>query len=172
MVRRQIHFIMLPILERKNNLFLGTMRILMYLIFALTLFTFLGCRESTPFKLDKHLSEIGFKIKYDSSPIVGREICACLYFDDSRYQIKQGYFDCLNCKPELVDEKNGIINGCNNKLYMDNDTVKICLTPAETGLYQFHKITLLIKDKSNAYFVADTTFSFNVQPPPLLGDLE
>lgn len=131
-------------------------------LFSILMFLF-SCHNDKKYELGRNISEIGFIIKYDNEAILGHEICASLYFNGSNYKIQKGYFDCSNYKPELVDENKGVINGCNNKLYMEGDTLKICLVPADTGKYNFHKIKLLFKDKRNNYFVADTTFSFNIK---------
>jgi hypothetical protein len=134
--------------------------------FFLAVILFLmSCHNSNKeYVLDKNISKVGFKIQFVNEPIIGKEMCTYLYFEKSKYRIIDAYYDCDSTyTPQSIDIKNGKINSCKNHLYLEGDTVKICLVRLETGVFKFHKIKLLFTDKEKKYYVADTTFQFYVR---------
>jgi len=132
-------------------------------ILLISIFCLTDCTDKNiDYVLDKNISEVGFKLK--SSPsIIGKEICTLLYFEGSNYKIVKAYYDCNNYTPKSVDIENGKINCCHENLYLEGDTVKICLVKLDTGIFKFSKIKLLFTDKQNHYYVADTTFQYFVR---------
>ena len=132
--------------------------------FAL-LFIMYSCSTDSSSKEEKSTLLINpsnsIKVKFkNKNSIVGQEVCALFYFTNDSFKIMKAYYDCENFKTQKIDTVSGEIKACKNKLYMELDTVKVCLVPTDTGQFNFvHRINLTVLGKNNQYYFIDTTFS-------------
>lgn len=123
-----------------------------------------GCTRSDDVSVHQgQLSRHNFIIEFDSNPTLGEEICTYLYFKNEDYKIKTAYIDCSIISLDSIDTKKYEIKGCSKKLYMEGDSIVVCLFPEKTGQFKFHDIKLLYTDLNKNIFIADTTFEFSVK---------
>lgn len=126
-----------------------------------------GC--STPisnedgFAKVKDLAEYGLRVQVKGELKTENEICALAYFDNSKYKILQGYGDCSMDSITGIDKKENKIIGCYKRVFIKDDTIKLCLMPADTGLFKFPSIQILFSDNEGNYFVADTSFTLRIK---------
>jgi hypothetical protein len=87
-----------------------------------------------------------------------------LVLQDNGDEIIEGYYNCGHLQHRKFDLEQKILSGCDNKLVLENDTIKLWTTFDRTGLIKFDDITIIIKDKNNNLCYIDTTFIFEISP--------
>src|SRR5687768_17547749 len=106
-----------------------------------------------------------FGIKINSPDTIGKDqqLLASIHIDNQKYKLIDASFDCNITDTTTVDILKGKINGCNMRLVLDNDSVKIQLTTGQnTGLNKFHEITLLAKGIDSIFYYQKCTFDYYV----------
>lgn len=114
-------------------------------------------------QMTKDLNKYGIQIKIKGELKVESEICALVYSINPSYKILQGYGDCNVDSIKGIDEKENKIIGCYKRAFIQDDTVKLCLMPADSGIFQFPSIQVLFSDNEGNYFVADTSFTLQIK---------
>ena len=107
------------------------------------------------------LAKFGLEIKQKSEVYKNKEALFKIYLSNDAYGINFAYIDCDYNQISDVTYNDGIV-GCNKRLHLDNDTVKIYLTPEYIGKQEFRPITLVVSDDDRVY-LGDTTFYYTVK---------
>lgn len=131
--------------------------LILYTEIFIILILFTTCRHATGSEGIQENNQY-LKIKFNNEkPKINDEICALIYFENKKTRIDKAYFGCDSNASKI---ENGQIIGCGQKLWVDNDTVKICFVPTHIGTYECQGIKLLYIDSNDNYRITDTSFSF------------
>lgn len=107
-----------------------------------------------------NFDKLGIRIIKDSM-YIGEETCVKVFFkSNDKYELINGYIDCMIDSIRIDTMKK--IYGCDKKLYIEEDTIKICLTP-KVEQVDLNNIVILFSDKENNYYAADTSISLKSQ---------
>jgi hypothetical protein len=93
----------------------------------------------------------------------GEEVHAQIYLQNNGYKIADAFYNCKVNDQSLVDTLSKRIDGCRDGLIVEDDTVEIYFTVANSeGWKQFYDITVLSVDADQVYRYHNGTFRYYV----------
>lgn len=122
------------------------------LLISIFIFSFCSCNKGNELIIEK-----------DTNVIINSMYYVKIYFRNSSTKIINAYIDC-NEPIRTIDTGSFEIKECRKLLMVDNDTVKIRFIPTKTGLDEFNKISLLVRENNSRFQIIDTTFEYFVTP--------